>query len=135
MTVQADVLQRAEWRNDPDLFFQVGQGRHSAGGRPVLHGAVCDCLEKDMRSSLRAREGLDVALARKGRPAQGPGALEVRLGGRGATLEIFAEIFFAKKCRENFLLGVPAALPDAAFGSRAPWASNPNTMLLQACLR
>merc|ERR1712025_118887 len=54
-----DVLQRAEWRNDPDLFFQVGQGRHSAGGRPVLHGAVCDCLEKDMRSSLRAREGLD----------------------------------------------------------------------------
>ena len=49
----------AEWRNDPDLFFQVGQGRHSAGGRPVLHGAVCDCLEKDMRSSLRAREGLD----------------------------------------------------------------------------
>ena len=54
-----DVLQRAEWRNDPDLFFQVGQGRHSAGGRPVLHGAVCDCLEKDVRSSLRAREGLD----------------------------------------------------------------------------
>ena len=54
-----NVLQNAEWRNDPDLYFQVGQGRHSAGGRPVLHGAVCDCLEKDMRSSLRAREGVD----------------------------------------------------------------------------
>ena len=25
----------------------------------MLHGAVCDCLEKERRSSLRAREGLD----------------------------------------------------------------------------
>ena len=44
-----DVLQRAEWRNDPDLFFQVGQGRHSAGGGRSSTGAVCDCLEKDAR--------------------------------------------------------------------------------------
>ena len=42
-----------------DLSASAFHERYAAGGRPVLHGAVCDCLEKDKRSSLRAREGLD----------------------------------------------------------------------------
>jgi hypothetical protein len=54
-----DVLQRTASLNDPELYFQVGQGRHSEGKKPVLKGAVCACLEKDARSSLRAHENID----------------------------------------------------------------------------
>ena len=80
-----DVL-RAEWRNDPDLPGRPGP--HSAGGRPVLRGAVCDC-PKDALVAPRPR-GLTrpIGTARGGTDAGGP-----RAGGIGSCL--FADQYLA----------------------------------------